>query len=157
MNIQNDIEYLTQEKYDALKSELHHLTTVRRKEIAESLEYARSLGDLSENAEYAEARELQRVTEERIAHIENTLKHSHILKHKKSLSVTLGSKVRIVKKGEKEEHTYTIVGSEETNMLECKVSHLSPLGSALMGKKKGEEFTFSTPRGSQKYIITAVS
>lgn len=151
-----DTQYLTQEKYDELKTELQYLTTKRRKEIAESLEYARSLGDLSENAEYAEARELQAATEERIRHLEEILATAKILKRKKSTAVTLGSTVTILKQGEKEDHTYTIVGSEETNMLERKLSHLSPLGEALMGKKKDEEFIFETPSGKQKYTIVSV-
>lgn len=149
--------YLTQEKYDELKKEFAYLTTTRRKEIAESLEYARSLGDLSENAEYAEARELQAATEERIRRLEKILASAKILHKKKHDSVTLGSKVTICKQGEKDTHTYTIVGSEETNMLELKLSHLSPLGDALVGKKKDDEFTFETPSGKQKYTIVSVA
>ncbi len=152
----DDTSYLTQEKYDELKVELQHLTSVRRKEIAESLEYARSLGDLSENAEYAEARELQAATEERIRRLEDILASAQILRKKKSDAVTLGSKVTIAKAEEKEPHTYTIVGSEETNMLERKLSHLSPLGEALMGRKKGDEFTFETPSGKQRYTVLTV-
>ncbi|MBP9760147.1 MAG: transcription elongation factor GreA [Candidatus Pacebacteria bacterium] len=148
--------YLTQEKYDELKAELHQLTSTRRKEIAESLEYARSLGDLSENAEYSEARDLQAATEERIRYLEGILASAKILQRKKSTAVTLGSRVTIEKHGEKDSHSYTIVGSEETNMLERKLSHLSPLGEALMGKKKGDEFTFETPSGKQKYIVLSV-
>lgn len=151
-----DNSYLTQEKYDELKQELQHLTTTRRTEIAESLDYARSLGDLSENAEYAEARDLQAATEERIRYIEGVLASAKILHKRKTSAVTLGSKVTIAKQGEKEPHTYTVVGSEETNMLERKLSHMSPLGEALMGKKKGDEFTFETPSGKQKYTIVSV-
>jgi transcription elongation factor GreA len=150
-------QHITQEKYDELKEELHHLTTVRRKEIADSLEYARSLGDLSENAEYSEAREMQGAIESRIAHIEDVLKHAQILKKRRTQTVTLGSKVTIAKKSEKDEHTYTIVSPEETDMLSGKLSHMSPLGGAMMGKKKGEEFSFETPRGVQKYTVVAVS
>jgi transcription elongation factor GreA len=153
----DDTAYLTQEKYDELKQEFQYLTTTRRKEIAESLEYARSLGDLSENAEYAEARDLQAATEERIRHLESILAKAQILQKKRSDAVTLGSKVSIMKQGEKETHTYLLVGSEETNVLERKLSHLSPLGEALMGKKKGDEFTFETPSGKQKYTIVSVS
>ena len=152
----DDTNYLTQEKFDEFKDELNFLTTTRRKKIAESLEYARSLGDLSENAEYAEARDLQAATEERIRHLENVLASAKILKKKKSSEVTLGSKVVIAKQGEKDTHDYTIVGSEETNMIERKLSYMSPLGEALMGKKKGEEFTFETPNGKQKYTIISV-
>jgi len=153
----DEAQYLTQEKYDELKEELQQLTTVRRKEIADSLEYARSLGDLSENAEYSEARELQAATEARISRIEGVLKYAQILKKKRTQTVTLGSKVTICKKGEKEAHTYSIVSSEETDTLAGKLSHLSPLGSAMMGKKKGEEFSFETPRGVQKYTVMSVA
>lgn len=152
----DDVSYLTPEKFDELKREHAFLTTTRRKEIADSLEYARSLGDLSENAEYAEARELQAATEERIQRLESILANAKILTKKKSDVVTLGSKVTIVKNGEKESHTYTIVGSEETNMFERKLSHLSPLGTSLMGKKKGDEFSLDTPNGKQKYKVLSV-
>lgn len=149
-------EFLSQEKFDELKKELEHLKTVRRKQIAESLEYARSLGDLSENAEYQEARDLQAATEERIAKLESVLSSAKIVSHKKSDAVTLGSVTVIQKIGEKDTHEYKLVGSEEANMIERKISHLSPLGQALMGKKKGEDFTFETPNGKQKYKILSV-
>lgn len=152
----DDNQYLTQEKFDEFKKELQYLSTTRRKKIAESLEYARSLGDLSENAEYSEARELQAATEERIRYLESILASAKILKKKKSAEVTLGSKVVIVKQGSTDEHDYTIVSSEETNMIERKLSYLSPLGEALMGKKKGDEFTFETPSGKQRYTIVSV-
>ena len=157
IHMNDETQYLTQEKFDELKTELQYLTTTRRKKIAESLEYARSLGDLSENAEYSEARDLQAATEERIRHLEGVLASAKILQKKPSSVVTLGSKVSIKKQNEDQSHTYTIVGSEETNMLELKLSHLSPLGEALMGKKKGEEFTFATPSGKQKYIVVSVT
>ncbi len=148
--------YLTQEKFEELKNELEHLKTTKRKEIAENLEYARSLGDLSENAEYQEAREMQAVTEDRINQLENLLKNPKIVAHKKGDTVSLGSKVVIQKEGEKETHEYTIVGSEEANMQERKISYLSPLGEAMMQKKKGESFTFETPNGKQNYTIKSV-
>lgn len=148
--------YLTQEKFDELTKELEHLTTVRRREIAEQLSYARSLGDLSENAEYQEARDLQAATEDRIRQIEELLAHARIIQHSKDNKVSLGSVVSIQKDGDKETHTYEIVGSAEANMQERKLSHLSPLGSAMMGKKKGDAFTFNTPAGLKKYKITAL-
>ncbi|HET8581018.1 MAG TPA: transcription elongation factor GreA [Candidatus Paceibacterota bacterium] len=148
--------YLTQEKFDELRSELDILKTTRRREIAEQLEYARSLGDLSENAEYQEARDLQAATEERIRAIEGLLAHARIIEPKKGGTVSLGSKVKIQKTGEKEEHVYEIVGSAEANMQERKISHLSPMGAALMNKKKGESFEFETPKGMQKYKIVSV-
>lgn len=148
--------YLSQEKFDELSEELEHLKTVRRREIAEQLEYARSLGDLSENAEYEEARNLQAATEDRIRAVETELSRARIIEHTKGSTVSLGSQVVIQKVGEKEEHTYEIVGSAEANMQEKKISHLSPLGSALMGKKKGDAFTFETPKGAQKYKIVGL-
>ena len=153
-----ETNYLSKEKFDELTGELEHLKTVRRREIAEQLEYARSLGDLSENAEYEEARNLQAATEDRIRTIEEQLSRARIIEHGKGNgnNVSLGSVVTIQKQGEKEEHTYEIVGSAEANMQERKISHLSPLGSALMDKKKGDAFTFETPKGPQKYKIVNI-
>jgi transcription elongation factor GreA len=152
----DETNYLSKEKFDELTQELEHLKTVRRREIAEQLEYARSLGDLSENAEYEEARNLQAASEDRIRTIEAELSRARIIEHSKGNTVSLGNTVTIQKQGEKEEHTYEIVGSAEANMQEHKISHLSPLGSALMGKKKGDVFSFDTPKGSQKYKIVNI-
>ena len=156
--INDENNYLSQEKFDELTEELEHMKTTRRREIAEQLEYARSLGDLSENAEYEEARNLQAATEDRIRVIEEQLAHARIIDQGKGKgnAVNLGSFATIQRVGEKEEHTYEVVGSAEANMQERKISHLSPLGSALMGKKKGDVFTFDTPKGAQKYRITGL-
>lgn len=149
--------FLTSEKFEELKKELDLLKTTRRKEVAESLEYARSLGDLSENAEYQEARDMQAAIEERIQHLERVIKEAKIVvSDKKGALVGLGSILTIVRDGEKENRTYTIVGSEEANIHEHKLSYLSPLGEALMGKQKGESFTFTTPNGKQTYKIIDV-
>ena len=147
---------LSKEKFDEFTKELEHLKTVRRREIAEQLEYARSLGDLSENAEYEEARNMQAATEDRIRTIEESLSRARIIEHPKGNVVSLGNFVTIQKQGEKEEHTYEIVGSAEANMQDHKISHLSPLGSALMDKKRGEVFSFETPKGAQKYKIVNI-
>jgi transcription elongation factor GreA len=149
---------VSQEKFDEMVKELENLKTVRRTEIAKSLEYARSLGDLSENAEYQEARDLQAATEERIRKLEELVKHSKIQTvGKKKDIISFGSKVSIRKEGAAEAHEYEIVGSEEADMRVHKLSHVSPLGSALMGKKKGDVFTFETPGGKQTYSIEKVS
>ena len=149
--------FLTAEKFEELKKELEHLKTVRRKEVAESLEYARSLGDLSENAEYQEARDMQSAIEERIGYLEKTIKEAKIVAHEKKGGVVgLGSVVVIQKDKEKDKRNYTIVGSDEANIHEQKLSYLSPLGEALMGKTKGDEFTFDTPAGKQKYKVLKV-
>ena len=155
----NDTQaYLTPEKFEELKKELEHLKTVRRREVAEALEYARSLGDLSENAEYQEARDMQATIEERINHLEQIIKEAKIVAHaKKGDIVGLGSAVTIQKNGDKQERTYTIVGSEEANIHDHKLSYLSPLGEALMGKGKGDEFSFETPSGKQTYKVMKVA
>jgi len=149
---------VSQEKFDEMIKELEHLKTVRRTEIAKNLEYARSLGDLSENAEYQEARDLQAATEERIKKLEELVKNTTILTDgKKKSEVGFGSKVSIKKEGGTEVHEYTMVGSEEADMRVKKLSHVSPLGAALMGKKKGDVFTFDTPTGKQTYTIEKVA
>ena len=149
---------VSQEKFDEMTKELEHLKTVRRTEIAKNLEYARSLGDLSENAEYQEARDLQAATEERIKKLEELVKNTRIVTDgKRKSDISFGSKVSIKKEGSTEVHEYTIVGSEEADMRVKKLSHVSPLGSALMGKKKGDVFTFETPSGKQTYSIEKVA
>jgi len=154
----NDTQaFLTAEKFEELKKELDHLKTVRRKEVAESLEYARSLGDLSENAEYQEARDMQAAIEERISYLEKTIKEAKIVAHEKKGGVIgLGSVVAIQKDKEKESRVYTIVGSDEANIHEKKLSYLSPLGESLMGKTKGDDFIFETPTGKQKCKVLKV-
>ncbi len=149
---------VSQEKFDEMIHELEHLKTVRRTEIAKNLEYARSLGDLSENAEYQEARDLQAAAEERIKKLEELVKYTKIITDgKKKNEVSFGSKVSIRKEGSADVHEYIIVGSEEADMRVKKLSHLSPLGAALMGKKKGDVFAFSTPNGKQTYTIEKVA
>ncbi|KND52046.1 MAG: transcription elongation factor GreA [Parcubacteria bacterium C7867-001] len=149
---------VSQEKFDEMVKELEELKTTRRTEIAKNLEYARSLGDLSENAEYQEARELQAATEERIRKLEELVKRAKIVSDgaKKGV-VGFGSTVTISKEGSKDSHEYIIVGSEEADMRARKLSHVSPLGAALMNKKKGDVFTFETPGGKQTYTIQKVS
>lgn len=149
-------EYLTQEKFNQLQTELQDLKTTKRKEVAEHLEYARSLGDLSENAEYHEAREEQAQTEARILQIESIIKNAEIVKHTTGDIVEVGSKVVVKKEEDSSEHTFTLVGSEEADITVGKISHNSPLGSALFGKKKGETFAFQSPKGIVKYKIIDV-
>lgn len=149
-------EYLSKEKYAELEEELHQLKTEKRKEVAERLEYARSLGDLSENAEYHSAREEQGEVETRISELDNLLKHAEIIKHKKSDSADVGSIVTIKKDGDTKKIEYTIVGQEETDLATGKISYRSPLGSAIMGKKKKETFSFETPKGIANYTIVDI-
>jgi transcription elongation factor GreA len=148
-------EYLSKEKHDELNKELEFLTHIRRKEIAEALEAAKSLGDLSENAEYHSAREAQAGVEERITTLEEILKNAVIVggKHKTD-AVGIGSVVT-VRRG-KDTKTYTIVGSEETDITGGKISNKSPLGEAMMGKRKGDQFTCTTPSGEVRCEIIEI-
>lgn len=149
-------ELISQEKFEELTKELEELLTKRRREVAEQLEYARSLGDLSENAEYQEAREMQAAVEERVQKLEAILKNAKIVRGSKTDSVGMGSTVTVQKQGGEEKHTYLIVGAEEADLFTGKISYHSPLGNALLGKKKGDEFSFHTPKGTQKYKILKV-
>lgn len=151
------MEYLTPEKKKELENELTHLMTVRRKEIADALEYAKSLGDLSENAEYHQAREDQANCEERINHLDQILKNAEVVDKHHSGVVEVGATVTVVKKGEKDERQFTLVGSEEADSLAGKISNESPLGAALIGKKKGDDVTFETPKGQATYTIKAIA
>jgi transcription elongation factor GreA len=149
-------KYLTKEKFDELTRELDLLRTVKRKEIAQSLEYARALGDLSENAEYHEAREAQANAEGRIAEIENVLKHAQIVEERKHGElVVMGSDVT-VEKSSGEKMKVKIVGSEDANVSEGKISNSSPLGAAILGKVKGDTAIVLTPKGKISYKIVSV-
>lgn len=148
-------EYLSKEKYDALVEELAILSRDRRKEIAESLEAAKALGDLSENAEYHAAREAQAALEERISTIEEILRTATIVgENKKKDTVNIGSIVTISSEGKK--ITYTLVGSEETDIKSNKISNRSPLGDSLMGKKKGDKCEYKTPNGMKSCTIVTI-
>lgn len=148
--------YLTKSKYDELSKELAELKTTRRQEVAHDLEYARSLGDLSENAEYHQAREEQAMIEDRIMVLENTLKNAEIVKEHHSDTVTIGSVITVQKNGDKEMQKFSIVGSDEADMAAGKISNNSPLGIALMSKKKGDEIKFKTPKGNSVFKIVSI-
>lgn len=146
-------EYLSQEKYEELERELEFLRREKRKQVAERLENARSLGDLSENAEYHSARDEQAEVESRIEKLKDLLKRAEIIQHQKGDAASVGSTVVLQKKGEKDKVEYTIVGSEESDLAAGKISYQSPLGEAILGKKKKEEFSFETPKGVVNYIV----
>ncbi len=148
--------YLTEEKRKALEIELEMLKTEKRKEILEALEFAKSLGDLSENAEYHQAREEQGKLEERIANIENLLQNSEVVKKHHSGNIDVGSTVVVQKEGAKDKQTFSIVGSEEADVLAGRISNNSPLGQALLGKKKGDKASFHTPKGEIVYTIVGI-
>src|SRR3989344_726781 len=140
-------EYLTKEKFEDLERELTNLKTLKRKEVAEALEYAKSLGDLSENQEYQEARDAQAILEDRINHVENVLKFAQIVSGQSSSTVAIGSAITVEKEADKARRAFTLVGSEEADATKGKISIHSPLGLAAIGKTKGDKFSFNTPGG----------
>ena len=151
----NNNEYLTKEKYEEFKKELAELKGVKRKEVAENLEYAKALGDLSENAEYHEARDMQAMVEDRIAKLEELLKNASIISsHDTTGAVNIGSIVTVQREDKK--FTYTIVGSEESDVSTNKISIKSPFGQAILGKKKGDNFSYSAPSGELSYKLVEV-
>ena len=147
-------EYLTKEKFDEFTKELAELKSVKRKEIANSLAYAKSLGDLSENAEFHDARDEQADVEDRIAKLEELLKTASIVSGNHSGVVNVGSQVTVEKDGNK--FTYNIVGSEEADPVSNKISVKSPFGQAILGKKKGDDFTFRAPNGELTYKLVDI-
>ena len=148
--------YLSQEKYEELKRELAYLKTDERKKIAESLEYAKSLGDLSENAEYQEARDNQADVEDRINELEGILKGVQIIASHHGASVVEVGTTAATKRDDGRKEEFAIVGPEDANLPAGKISHESPLGSALIGHKKGETVTVTTPRGEINYKIIGI-
>ena len=146
---------LTPEGYEALKQELETLRTDRRREIADRIRTAREFGDIAENAEYDDAKNEQAMLEHKIAQLEERLVNARVIQSGDvDLSVvSVGAKVRLRDVDAKQTFEYTIVGSAEANPAESKLSNESPVGRAIIGKKKGETVEVSAPRGSLKYKI----
>ena len=148
-------QIISQEGYDKLKDEMDFLATVRRKEIAERIERAKELGDLSENAEYSEAKDAQALNEGRILELANTLKNVVVVDSGSSKEeVSMGSKVTV--KSDSGEKQYTIVSFNEADPLNGKISNESPLGVAFLHHHKGDQVEVETPRGIVKYKITKI-
>lgn len=156
MSKKNQKKYVTKEKKQELEQELDYLTNTRREEIAKEIERAKSMGDLSENAEYQQAREDQASVEGRIMEIKGILKSAEIVNHKKSDVVEVGSTVTLRKKYASTDQDFQIVGSEETNLAEGRISHTAPLGEALLGHKAGDTVEVKTPGGEVEYHIESV-
>ena len=148
-------QIISQEGYNKLQDELIFLTSVKRKEIAERIERAKDLGDLSENAEYSEAKDAQALNEGRVLELTNTLKNVTVVQHEDSSDqVIMGSKVT-VKVNDKEKQ-YTIVSFNEADPLNGKISNESPIGVSFLHKKKGDSVEVETPRGLVKYKILKI-
>ena len=149
---------LTQEGYNKLEERLNELKTTIRTEIAERIKTARGFGDLSENSEYDEAKSAQRANEEEIAELELKIRNAKIIDEKEidTKTVQIGNLVRLLDIEFNEEVEYTIVGSTEVNLAENKVSNVSPIGKALLGRKKGETVDVEAPAGTIQYKILAI-
>ncbi len=151
------VSYLTAEGLTKLKEELETLIHVRRREIAARIQEAKELGDLSENAEYQEAKNEQAFNEGRIEELENTLKHAVVIEDTivENGKVQVGSAVKAESNGQAVK--LQIVGSNEADPLTGKISNESPLGQALLGQNVGATVRVITPKGELMYTITSIS
>jgi len=142
---------LTPQGYENLKHELDVLRTAKRREIAERIRVAREFGDIAENAEYDDAKNEQAMLEHKIAQLEERLLHARVIDagDVDTSVVSVGSRVRLRDIDAKETIEYHIVGSAEANPAEQKLSNESPVGKAIIGKKKGETVEVATPRGAK--------
>jgi transcription elongation factor GreA len=146
---------LTPEGYEKLKQEIEVLSTEKRREVADRIRTAREFGDITENAEYDDAKNEQAMLEHKIAQLEERLANARLIEKRDiDLSVvSIGAKVKLRDVDAKRTDEYFIVGSAEANPAELKLSNESPVGKAIIGKKKGETVEVATPRGSLKYKI----
>ncbi|HLD21781.1 MAG TPA: transcription elongation factor GreA [Patescibacteria group bacterium] len=148
--------FITKEGLKKIEEELFELKTVKRKEIADRIREAKELGDLSENAEYTEAKDEQAITETRILDLEQKIKNAQVITHKKNKHIVqVGSTVTVIGTL-KTEATYTLVGSSEANPSKNFISNESPLGKAFLGKKTGDTAVVQTPRGEMSYQIKSI-
>jgi transcription elongation factor GreA len=150
---------LTAEGQAKLEEELHHLETVRRREVGERIKEAKEFGDISENSEYDDAKNEQAWVESRIAEVTQILANATIISSpRKSDKVTLGCKVQLKDAETGEIHVYRIVGSAEADPAHDKISNESPVGQAILGRKKGDTVTVTVPSGKVlEYSVLAIS
>ena len=149
---------LTKEGYEKLKQEIEYLSTEKRREVAERIRVAREFGDIAENSEYDDAKNEQALVEHRIATLEERLLSARVIEKKDIAKdvVSVGSHVKLRDMGANKTFEYRIVGSAEANPAEQKLSNESPVGKAIIGKKKGEVVEVAAPRGSLKFKILEI-
>lgn len=149
---------LTPEGQRKLEEELEHLKTVKRKEIAERIKASKEFGDISENAEYEDAKNEQAFIEGRILQLDQMLRNAKVIdnQHAPSDTVTVGATVRVKDMGSGEEISYTIVGSAEADPDQDKISNESPVGRALLGHRAGETIDVQVPAGKMKYRVLKI-
>ncbi len=146
---------LTPEGYEKLKQEIEHLRGNKRREVADRIRVAREFGDIAENAEYDDAKNEQAMLEHKIAQLEERLLNARVIDTGEvdTSVVSIGSVVRLRDVDAKATFEYYIVGSAEANPAEQKLSNESPVGKAIMGRKKGETVEVAAPRGALKFKI----
>ena len=150
---------LSAERLEELKQELNYLKTVREKEVADQIKEARSFGDLSENSEYDEAKNEQGKLYSRIAEIENILANCSVLEAEADSdpdTVRLGSKITVMDTMLDEEETYQVVGSQEADPMNGRISEESPFGKALLGKRVGDTVIVDAPAGNIEYKVVSI-
>ncbi|MGI6037563.1 MAG: transcription elongation factor GreA [Limnochordia bacterium] len=151
---------LTEEGLEKLEKELDYLKRVRRREVANRIKDALEFGDISENAEYDDAKNEQAFLEGRIATLEKTLRNAKIIQRESGdgpLKVGLGDTVKLLDLEEDEELVFTLVGSPEANPAEARISNESPVGRAIIGKEPGTEVEVEVPAGVIRYRIVEIS
>ncbi len=152
----NHQTYLSEEGFEKVKTELEELKTKRRREISERIEEAKKLGDLSENSEYMEAKEAQEFNERKIAELNAIVRNTVLIsKDRKKGLVQIGSTITVKNSGTKKD--FMIVGSEEADPASGRISNVSPLGKAFLGKKEGDAVDVKTPAGTAKYEILTIA
>ncbi len=149
---------MSQERLDEIKEELNYLETVRTKEVSELIKEARSFGDLSENSEYDEAKTEQGKVYSKIAELKDLMENAEVIEQAKTAHdiVAIGKLVTVLDVAEKEQEEYQIVGSQEANPMQGRISDESPLGRALLGSREGDTVTIDAPAGAIKFKIVAV-
>ena len=150
---------LTREGYEKLEQKLEYYTSVRRNEIAEQIAVARGFGDLSENAEYDEAKNEQSRIEAKIVEMENTLRNCIVIEDEDihTDTVGIGNTVKVKNLGMNIDQTFTIVGVTETDPKAMKISSDSPIGAALLGKKVGDTVSVDVPAGNIQLKVQEIS
>jgi len=150
------MKYISSQKLKELKKELEERKTVLRQQIAERIQEAQTQGDVTENAEYTEAKEAQAFNEGRIIELENLINNAIVVfKKRKKDTIQVGSQI-VVKDKKNKKFEFTIIGSEDANPIEGKISNESPLGQAFLGQKQGDEIQVQTPKGKIKYKIVRI-
>jgi transcription elongation factor GreA len=156
--IENDVLYVTPEGLQQLKDEIANLKTVRREEIAQRLAIAIKQGDLKENADYHDAKEEQAFIEARIRQLDNMLGRAKLIEENgPSGIVRVGSTVTVAEEGTDDMETYKIVGAHEADPTKGLISNESPIGSAMLGAKKGQTIRAMTPAGAITFVIHEIS